>query len=202
MPLVDRHCRAAASALLALVVLGVAPEASFAQSLMGVEAERRSVEVERLRAAQRQSVARSQAHARMPSTMYASTPDPAPPPHAVPIEVKRPGAPERSAAEGPARPPGEESPGYRLPLFVSASGASGYEGVVRIINHSDGGGEVRIEGYDDAGVRHGPVTLRLEAGEAVHSRRTRKMEGNVARKTVCKWREQPRRNGIVRVMLK
>ena len=171
MPLVDRHCRAVASALLALAALGATSGVSLAQGAMGpaaVELERRSVEVERLHAEQRRSAARSQAHARMPDTMYASTPDPAPPPHAVPIEVKRPGAPERSAADGPARPPGEESPGHRLPLFVSASGASGYEGVVRLINRSDGAGEVRIEGYDDAGVRHGPVTLRLEAGEAVH----------------------------------
>ena len=185
MPLVDRHCRAAAGALLALV-LGAAPGASFAQSAMGVEAgrravelQRRSVEVERLRAEQRRGAARSMAHARMPDTMYASTPDPAPPPHPVPIEVKRPGAPERSAADGPARPP-VESPGHRIPLFVSASDASGAEGYVRIVNRSDASGEVRIEGYDDAGVRHGPVTLPLGAGEAVHLGATDLERGNGA----------------------
>ena len=39
---------------------------------------------------------------------------------------------------------------------------------MRLINRSDMSGVVRIEGFDDAGVRHGQVTLRLEAGEAVH----------------------------------
>ena len=166
MSLVHRHCRAVASALLALAALGAAPCASSAQGAMGAEAralERRTVELRRLRTEQRRSVERGIAHAQMPDTMYASTPDPAPPPHAVPIEVKRPGAPERSASLVPA-----PSPGHRLPLLVSASGASGYEGVVRLINRSGVGGEVRIEGYDDAGVVHGPVALRMGAGEAVH----------------------------------
>ena len=39
---------------------------------------------------------------------------------------------------------------------------------MRLINRSGGAGEVRIEGYDDAGASHGPVTLRMGAGEAVH----------------------------------
>ena len=183
MSLVHRHCRAVASALLVSVVLGAAPWASLAQGTMGAEAralERRSVELRRLRAEQRRSVERGIAHARMPDTMYASTPDPAPPPHSVPIDVKRPSAPERLASEGPA-PPAAPSPGHRLPLLVSASGASEREGVVRLINRSEGGGEVHIEGYDDAGVRHGPVTLRLEAGEAVHLGATELERGDGAK---------------------
>ena len=183
MSLVHRHCRALASALLALAALGAAPCASYAQGTMGAEAralERRSVELRRLRAEQRRSVARGIAHAQMPDTMYASTPDPAPPPHAVPLEVKRPHPPERLASEGPT-PPAAPSPGHRIPLLVSSSGASGYEGVVRLINRSDTSGEVRIEGYDDAGVRHGPVTLRLEAGEAVHLSATELERGDGAR---------------------
>ena len=178
----NRHCRAVASAILVSAVLAVPPPASFAQDAMGVaarELERRSVEVERLRAAQRLRVERGMAHAQMPSTMYASTPDPAPPPHAVPLDIKRAPAPERSAADGP-RPP-VESPGYRIPLFVSASDASGAEGYVRIINRSDGAGEVRIEGYDDAGVRHGPVTLSVGAGEAVHLSATDLEQGSAAK---------------------
>ena len=99
--------------------------------------------------------------------MYASTPDRAPPPHAVPLDVKRPGPPAPLASPVPAPPPAAP-PGHRIPLFVSASGASGSQGVARLINRSAVGGEVRIEGYDDAGVRHGPVRLRLGAGEAVH----------------------------------
>ena len=193
MPLVDRHCRAAAGALLALVALGAGPEASFAQSAMGVGAERHAVELQRLRAGQRRSVeverlhterrrsvARAEAHARMPSTMYASTPDSAPPPHAVPLDIKRAPAPERSAADGPARPP-VESPGHRIPLFVSASDASGAEGYVRIVNHSDGAGEVRIEAFDDAGESHGPVTLSVGAGEAVHLSAAELEQGSAAK---------------------
>ena len=182
MSRVDRHCRAAAGAMLVTVALGAGPDASFAQDAMGVaarELERRSVEIQRLRAEQRRSAVRSMAHARMPSTMYASTPDPAPPPHAVPLDIKRAPAPERSAADGPARPP-VESPGYRIPLLVSASDASGAEGYVRIINRSGGAGEVRIEGYDDAGVRHGPVTLSVGAGEAVHLSAAELERGNGA----------------------
>ena len=167
MSLVNRHCRVVASAVLALAAFGATPAASFAPGAMGVEAQRRAAEVERQRTEQRRSVARARAHARMPDTMYASTPDRAPPPHAVPLDVKRPDAPAPLASPVPAPPPATH-PGHRIPLFVSASGASGSQGVARIINRSAASGEVRIEGYDDAGVRHGPVRLRLGAGEAVH----------------------------------
>ena len=180
MPLVDRHWRAMASALLVTVVLGAASDAVRAQHLMGVEAERRAVQLERLRIEQRLRVERGMAHAQMPSTMYASTPDPAPPPHAVPLDIKRAPAPEGAAAQDPAvrSAPG---PGHRIPLFVSASDASAAEGYVRIINRSDGAGEVRIEGYDDAGVRHGPVTLSVGAGEAVHLSATDLEQGSAAK---------------------
>ena len=164
MSLVHRHCRVVASAVLALAALGVSPGVVFSQGTMGVEAlalERRSAEVQRLGTERRRGVERAMAHAQMPDTMYASTPDRAPPPHAVPLEVKRPVAPAPLAA------PSARS-GHRIALFVSAGGASGYEGLVRLINRSAVGGEVRIEGFDDAGVGHGPVTVRLEAGEAVH----------------------------------
>ena len=89
------------------------------------------MELRRLHAEQRRSVERGIAHAQMPDTMYASTPDPAPPPHAVPIELKRPSAPARLAPLVPA-PHSAPSPGHRLPLLVSASGASEREGVVRL----------------------------------------------------------------------
>ena len=175
MSLVHRRCRAVASALLALAALGAAPCASYAQGTMGVEAlERRSAELQRLRGEQRRSVARSMAHAQMPDTMYASTPDRAPPPHAVPLDVKRPVAPASSAPRLAA------SPGHRIPLLVSAGGASGYEGLVRLINRSERAGEVRIEAFDDAGTAHGPVTLSLGAGEAVHLGATDLEQGNGA----------------------
>ena len=166
------------SALLAAAVLGAvlgAPraqagatgQARFMESpseAMAAAQRRRAREALRL---QRLRLDRAAAHARMPDTMYASTPDGAPPPHPIPLDVKRPGAPAPLASPVPAPPP-PAHPGHRIPLFVSASGASGSQGVARIINRSDASGEVRIEGYDDAGVRHGPVRLRLGAGEAVH----------------------------------
>ena len=37
---------------------------------------------------------------------------------------------------------------------------SGYQGVLRVVNRSGEGGEVRIEAFDDAGVAAGPVALR------------------------------------------
>ena len=167
MSLVNRHCRVVASVLLVLAAFGAALAVSFAQGATGVEAQRRAAALERQRTEQRRSVERARAHARMPDTMYASTPDRAPPPHAVPLDVKRPSPPEHPATEPPVSPP-VTPPGHRIALFVSAAGASGSQGVARIINRSAVGGEVRIEGYDDAGVRHGPVRLRLGAGEAVH----------------------------------
>ena len=175
-----RHYPVVASAMLVMAILGAAPRASFAQGAMGVEAlelERRSAELQRLRVEQRHSVERSMAHAQMPDTMYASTPDPAPPPYSVPLDVKRPVAPAPSAAPSPRT---AASPGHRIALFVSAGDAAGYEGVVRLINRSGHAGEVRIDAFDDAGTRHGPVTLRLGAGEAVHLGATDLERGNGA----------------------
>ena len=171
-----------ASALLAVAALGTAPGVVCAQGTMGVEVralERRSAELQRLHAEQRRSVARSMAHAQMSDTMYASTPDPAPPPHSVPLDVKRPRP--SSASGGRPAPRSAPGPGHRIALLVPASGASEYEGVVRLVNRSDTSGAVRIEGFDDAGVRHGPVTVRLGAGEAVHLSATDLERGNGAK---------------------
>ena len=44
---------------------------------------------------------------------------------------------------------------------------SGYQGVLRVVNRSGEGGEVRIEAFDDAGVAAGPVALALGAKGAV-----------------------------------
>lgn len=79
MSRVNRHCRAAAGAVPVAVALGTAPDASHAQYTPGVKAQHRSVEL------RRRGVERAMAHAQMPSTIYASTPDPAPPPRAVPV---------------------------------------------------------------------------------------------------------------------
>ena len=55
----------------------------------------------------------------------------------------------------------------RVLLFESASNPD-RQGFVRIINHSDEAGEVRIEAVDDYGVRSDPVSLAVDAGTAAH----------------------------------
>ena len=59
---------------------------------------------------------------------------------------------------------------HRVAFFPSAArrAQGGYQGFARVINRTGESGEVRIEGIDDAGVRHGPVTLALAAHAAVH----------------------------------
>ena len=56
---------------------------------------------------------------------------------------------------------------HSIPLFPPARDAE-REGFARVVNHGDVPGEVVIEAYDDAGMRHGPVTLAVPAGETVH----------------------------------
>ena len=169
--------------MLVSMALGAVPDAACGQDAVesvARELERRLEAVQRLRAERRRSVERSMAHAKMPSTMYASTPDRSPPPHPVPLDVKRRSAPGGSAAQFPATRTAARS-GHRVPMLASASDALGLEGLARIINRSDVGGEVRIEGFDDAGTRHGPVTLRLGAGEAAHLSATELEQGDVAK---------------------
>ena len=64
----------------------------------------------------------------------------------------------------PTTPIGREA---SLPLFISASNPA-QQGFARIINRSYGSGAVTIHAIDDAGRRRGPVTLSLDAGQAVH----------------------------------
>ena len=52
---------------------------------------------------------------------------------------------------------------HDLPLLRPAGHVQ--EGYVRVINHSNAPGAVRISGIDDTGRRHGPATLRLKARE-------------------------------------
>ena len=54
-----------------------------------------------------------------------------------------------------------------IPFLPSATDALDRQGLVRVINHSDEAGEVRIEAIDDEGESYGPVMLSVEAGEAV-----------------------------------
>ena len=54
-----------------------------------------------------------------------------------------------------------------VPLLTQST-ATGSVGHVRVINHAMEAGTVSIVAYDDTGLRHGPVTLDIGAGETVH----------------------------------
>ena len=138
-----------------------------------------AAQAKRARVEQLRSAARAEAHAGMPSTMYASTPDPAPPPHAVPVDAGTESVAnplQVNAASGSAA-----SRTHRIALFPSASrqaGEMGYQGFARITNRSDGSGTVEIDAYDDEGNHHGPLTLDLDPGATVHFNSDDLEEGN------------------------
>ena len=171
-------------ALLAAATLTAVPVAQerMVAAAVGYE-ERAQVEDKRwrrLRAEQRRGMERAAAHARMPSTMYASTPDPAPPPHPAHVfDASSERALERRAARGSAKSTGGLV--HRIALFPAAGDAAGRQGFARVVNRSGEAGEVRIEAWDDAGVMHGPVTLRLGAGKAAHFNSTDLEEGNAGK---------------------
>ena len=169
-----RPCSVLASAMLVAVALAAAPEALHARNAKGSAAqdwERRSAQAESAGHARDElsrRMARAQSHAQMPDTMYASTPDPAPPPHPFSLDAGTENTPERSASV-PAR--AEVRLGHRVGLFPSAArwtGEKGYQGFVRVINRSDDDGEVRIDAWDDTGEHAGAVTLAIEASETKH----------------------------------
>ena len=62
---------------------------------------------------------------------------------------------------------GSETPSEPVLLFESASNPD-RQGFVRVINHSDRDGEVRIAAIDDAGVRSESISLAIAAGGAAH----------------------------------
>ena len=71
-------------------------------------------------------------------------------------------------AGGHATPAQAESRSeYSLPLFMPASNRV-QQGFVRIINHSDHAGTVRIHAIDDSGQRFGPVTLDMADKASIH----------------------------------
>ena len=171
--------QALTGAMLVAVVFGTAPDVSVAQPAAALDWERRTAQAARVRAEQRARMEQSRGHAQMPDTMYASTPDPSPPPHPFPLDVSLKSGPERSDAPVRARSAGRV--GHRIALFPSASHwarEGGYQGFARVINRSDAAGAVRIEAFDDAGMGHGAVSLRIGAGETVHFNSEDLEEGN------------------------
>ena len=77
----------------------------------------------------------------------------------------------------PAAPIGRAA---SLPLFISASNPA-QQGFARIINRDYRPGTVDIHAIDDAGRRRGPVTLSLDAGQAVHFNSNDLEMGNAAK---------------------
>ena len=59
-----------------------------------------------------------------------------------------------------------EAASHLIPLLPASTDAR-RQGFVRVINNSDQSGVVRIEGFDDQGVRRGSVNLSIEANQAV-----------------------------------
>ena len=72
---------------------------------------------------------------------------------------------------------------HRIVLFPAASRweQGGYQGFARVINLSGEAGEVRVDPVDDEGTPHGPVTLRIDAGESVHFNSDDLERGNAAK---------------------
>ena len=159
----------AGAALCAGLVVPVDAQAASGSGARAGHEVRAQVEDERwrrLRAERRHQVERAAAHARMPDTMYASTPDPNLAPHPFPLEGVLNKAPARVAGKVATRSTVERT--HRIALFPAADDAAGRQGFARVVNRSGESGEVRIEAWDDAGVMRGPVTLRLAGNEAVH----------------------------------
>ena len=171
------------SALLATVVLVMAADVPGARAGADSRAPARFLEgpseamaaaqmrrARQHRRLQRLRMEQAAAHARMPSTMYASTPDASTPPHPFAPAASMGSAPGR--AEAPARVPARSAPArvHRIALFPSAArwDEKGYQGFARIINRSGEAGEVRVDAWDDAGTHRGPLTLRLGAHRTVH----------------------------------
>ena len=169
MPTSGRHGKVLARAVLVAAVVAAAPADVRTQDRMSFAA-RDAARAARVRETQRLEFERARAHARMPSTMYASTPDRTPPhpillapPAAEPTERPRALPPPPRAAGTPV------ARAYRVPLLPAAErwAEGGYEGVVRIVNRGDVAGEVRIDAVDDSGTHWGTLALDIGAGASV-----------------------------------
>ena len=57
---------------------------------------------------------------------------------------------------------------HHVPLFAPASDSLGRQSFVRIVNHSDETGEVRIDTFDDEGSAYDSSILTISANETVH----------------------------------
>ena len=67
-----------------------------------------------------------------------------------------------------------------VPLFPSAADGAP-QGFVRVINHTEKPGQVRIDAFDDSGMAYGPVMLFVDAGVVVHFNSDDLERGNAAK---------------------
>ena len=70
---------------------------------------------------------------------------------------------------------------HTIPFFPTASDVLGRQGFARVVNRSDISGTVSILAFDDAGRRHGPVTLNLDARQTVHFNSVDLEDGEVSK---------------------
>ena len=179
-----RARRVVVNAMLVAVALAAVSETLGAQGEMGsavLDWERRSAQADSARHARDElsrRIEREQAHAQMPDTMYASTPDPATPPHPFPLDANLPGTAARTGPPAGMAVRSALRQTHRIGLFPAAADALGRQGFARIINHSDSDGEVEIVAWDDAGMAYGPLTLAIGGGETKHFNSDDLEEGN------------------------
>ena len=67
-----------------------------------------------------------------------------------------------------------------VPLFPAAA-EEAPQGFVRVINHSEVAGQVRIDAFDDSGMSYGPVALFIDAGVVVQFNSDDLERGNAAK---------------------
>ena len=68
-----------------------------------------------------------------------------------------------------------------IPFFPAAGNAHGWQGFMRVSNHSNVGGDVVIRAIDDAGRDFGTVTLALDAKETTHLNSSDLEDGNATK---------------------
>ena len=162
------------ASVVAVVVLAAIPQDVRTQDGVSAEArefERHAAQMALVREEQRSRLERTRAHARMPSTMYASTPDRVLS-HPFPLVASSSSTQERADATTPSAPlsPAPVERTHRIAFFPAAShrAEGGYQGLARIVNRAETAGEVRIDAFDDEGVAHGPLILDIDAGASTH----------------------------------
>ena len=78
-------------------------------------------------------------------------------------------------------PPSETEGIHVVPLLPSGSDPLGREGIVRVINRSSTGGEVRVKAFDDSRWDYADLVLTMGAGEAVQLSSQDIERGNLAK---------------------